>query len=328
MPPLPQLPPLHALRAFHAAARFGRIKDAAEALGLTESAVSHQIKKLEAYLSVRLFERNGPQIRLSDDGQRYFAALDPAFTAIRDATAALRAPAGRNRVSLTLPASLATYWLIPRLDSLEKTCPGIDLELVTTARLIDLRREGVDLAIRYGGGQWPGLTVRPLLGEQIVPVCRPGYVRPDEALDPQSVFTDKRLIVETDLPQRWAEWAAANGLTPPDLAGALRFSTTDQVLRAAERGLGIAIGERAMVDDLLAAGTLVAPFSDAENPILCNASYWLGWPKDGEPTVAARKVMRWLQALAAHPDADGEMPGAADRPKKPTASKPKPQRRR
>ena len=328
MPPLPQLPPLHALRAFHAAARFGRIKDAAEALGLTESAISHQIKKLEAYLSVRLFERNGPHIRLSDDGQRYFAALDPAFTAIRDATAALRAPAGRNRVSLTLPASLATYWLIPRLDSLEKTCPGIDLELVTTARLVDLRREGVDLAIRYGGGQWPGLTVRPLLGEQIVPVCRPGYVRSDEARDPQAVFADKRLIVETDLPQRWAEWAAANGLTPPDLAGALRFSTTDQVLRAAERGLGIAIGERAMVDDLLASGTLVAPFSGAENPILCNASYWLGWPKDGEPTVAARKVTRWLQTLAAHPDAAGEASDVTASGEKPASAKLKPKRRR
>ena len=125
----------------------------------------------------------------------------------------------------TLPASLATYWLIPRLDSLEKACPGIDLELVTTARLIDLRREGVDLAIRYGGGTWPGLDVRPLLGEQIVPVCQPGFVQPAEARDPQAVLADKRLIVETDLPQRWAEWAAANGLTLPDLAGALRFST-------------------------------------------------------------------------------------------------------
>lgn len=326
MPPLPQLPPLHALRAFHAAARFGRVKDAAEALGLTESAISHQIKKLEAYLSVRLFERNGPQIRLSADGQRYFAALDPAFTAIRDATAALRAPAGRNRVSLTLPASLATYWLIPRLDSLEKACPGIDLELVTTARLVDLRREGVDLAIRYGAGNWPGLDVRPLLGEQIVPVCRPGFVPPDEARDPQAVLAGKRLIVETDLPQRWAEWAAANGLTPPDLAGALRFSTTDQVLRAAERGLGIAIGERAMVDDLLATGTLVSPFSGAADPVLKSASYWLGWPKDGEPTVAARKVARWLQSLAMHPD--GDVPDAAARPTKPASLKPKPKRRR
>lgn len=328
MPPLPQLPPLHALRAFHAAARFGRVKDAAEALGLTESAISHQIKKLEAYLSVRLFERNGPQIKLSADGQRYFAALDPAFTAIRDATAALRAPAGRNRVSLTLPASLATYWLIPRLDSLEKACPGIDLELVTTARLVDLRREGVDLAIRYGGGTWPGLDVRPLLGEQIVPVCQPGFVKPAEARDPQAVIADKRLIVETDLPQRWAEWAAANGLTPPDLAGALRFSTTDQVLRAAERGLGIAIGERAMVDDLLAAGSLVAPFSGTSDPVLRGASYWLAWPKDGEPTVAARKVARWLQTLATRPDADGETPEAAERPDKPARTQPKAKRRR
>ncbi len=187
---LPTLPPLHALRAFHAAARFGRIKDAAAALGLTESAVSHQIRKLEAWLSVRLFERNGPHIRLSADGERYFAALDPAFDAIRAATEALRAPAGRNRVSLTLPASLATYWLIPRLDGLEKACPGVDLELVTTTRLVDLRREGVDLAIRYGAGGWPDVEARRLMGEQLVPVCRPGYVAPAEARDPETVDGD------------------------------------------------------------------------------------------------------------------------------------------
>src|SRR5690606_36180789 len=168
----------------------------------TESAVSHQIRKLEAYLSVRLFERNGPQITLSDDGARYYAALDPAFTAIRDATSALRTPAGRNRVSLTLPASLATFWLIPRLDSLEKTCPAIDLELVTTPRLVDLRREGVDLAIRYGNGNWPDLETRQLLGEQLVPVCRPGYVQPKEARDPETVLAGKRLIAQTGYPQR------------------------------------------------------------------------------------------------------------------------------
>ena len=227
-----------------------------------------------------------------------------------------------------MPASLATYWLIPRLDSLEKACPGIDLELVTTARLVDLRREGVDLAIRYGGGQWPGVAVRQLLGEQIVPVCRPGFVQPAEARDPQAVLADKRLIVETDLPQRWAEWAAANGLTPPDLAGALRFSTTDQVLTAAERGLGIAIGERAMVDDLLAAGTLIAPFSGTSDPVLRGASYWLAWPKEGQPTVAARKVARWIETLATRAVADGEAPAAAERPTSTAPEKPNSKRRR
>jgi LysR family glycine cleavage system transcriptional activator len=328
MPPLPQLPPLHALRAFHAAARFGRVKDAAEALGLTESAISHQIKKLEAYLSVRLFERNGPQISLSEDGQRYFAALDPAFTAIRDATAALRAPEGRNRVSLTLPASLATYWLIPRLDSLEKTCPGVDLELVTTPRLVDLRREGVDLAIRYGAGSWPGVETRQLIGEQLVPVCRPGYVQPAEARDPETVLASKRLIVQTGYPQRWTEWAAANGLAVPNLNNALRFSSMDQVLAAAEGGLGIAIGERPMLDDLLAARTLAAPFSSAVDPIVPGASYWLAWPKDGQQTVAARKVARWLENLATRAVAAGEAPAATQRRTAPAPKKPGPKPRR
>jgi LysR family glycine cleavage system transcriptional activator len=319
MPPLPPLPPLHALRAFHAAARFGRIREAAEALGLTESAVSHQIRKLEAYLSIRLFERNGPQIRLSDDGQRYFAAIDPAFGAIRAATEALRAPTGRSRVSLTLPASLATYWLIPRLDTLEKACPGVDLELVTTARLVDLRREGVDLAIRHGAGGWPELTARRLMGEQLVPVCRPGYVASVEARDPATVLASKRLIVNSAYPQHWAEWAAANGLPPPTLAGALRFSETEQILAAAEGGLGLAMGPRPMVDAMLEARALVAPFGGAGG--IGNAAFWLGWPKDAKQTVPARKVARWLETLAMRGIAAEEAVAAPPDPPKPGPKK-------
>lgn len=315
---LPPLPPLHALRAFHATARFGRIKEAADALGLTESAVSHQVRKLEAWLSIRLFDRNGPQIRLNDDGRRFYAAIDPAFDTIRSATDALKTPAGRNRVSITLPASLATYWLIPRLDTLDKACPGVDLELVTTARLVDLRREGVDLAIRHGAGGWPELTARRLMGEQLVPVCRPGYVAPVEARDPATVLANKRLIVNTAYPQHWAEWAAANGLPPPPLAGALRFSETEQILAAAEGGLGLAMGPRPMVDAMLEARSLVAPFGGAGG--IGNAAFWLAWPKDARQTVAARKVARWLETLAMRAVASGDAVPAAEpakAPKKP-----------
>jgi LysR family glycine cleavage system transcriptional activator len=322
MPDLPSLPPLHALRAFHAAARFGRFKDAADALGLSESAISHQVRKLESWLEVRLFERSGPQVRLSADGERYYAAIDPAFAEIRAATQALRAPAGRHRVSLTLPASLATYWLIPRLDGLEQACPGIDLELVTTARLIDLKREGIDLAIRYGGGQWPDVTARCLMGEQLIPVCRPGFVAAVEARDPAATLAAKRLILHTGYPQQWTEWAAANGIEPPPLTGALRFSSTEQILAAAAQGLGIAIGPRPMVDAMLEARTLAAPFGGKSGK--SDACYWLAWPKGTKPTVAAGKVARWLEtqvtravaagdAVAPPPTASGAAPGPARR---------------
>jgi LysR family glycine cleavage system transcriptional activator len=316
MPDLPVLPPLPALRAFHAAARFGRFRDAASALGITESAISHQVRKLEDWLSVRLFERSGPRIRLTPDGERYYAAIDPAFGEIRAATEALRAPAGRNRVSLTLPASLATYWLIPRLDGLEKTCPGIDLELVTTSRLIDLKREGVDLAIRYGGGQWPDVTVRCLMGEQLVPVARPGFVAAVEARDPAGTIAAKRLIMHTGYPQQWIEWSTANGHPPPVLTGALRFSSTEQILAAAAQGLGLAIGARPMVDQMLEARTLVAPFGGPGRD--SEACYWLAWPKDQKPTVAAGKVARWLETQASRAIESGfAAPATAEPTKRP-----------
>jgi len=311
MPDLPALPPLHALRAFHATARFGRVKDAAEALGLTESAVSHQVRKLETYLAVRLFERDGRRLRLTDDGKRYFAALDPAFAAIRAATEALRAPKGRQRVSLTLPASFATFWLIPRLDGLDKACPGVDLELVTTSRLVDLKREGIDLAIRHGGGKWPGVETRCLMGEQLVPVCRPGYVSAAEAKDPAGTLAAKRLIFDPGYPQQWAEWAQANGIEPPSLAGALRFSSEEQIQAAAERGLGIAIGLRPMIDEMLEGGALVAPFGGRSGE--SGACYWLAWPKDAKPTVAAQKVARWLEMAATRAVASGDVAAAPNK---------------
>ena len=165
---LSQLPPLHALRSFHAAARCGRFREAAGALGLSESAVSHQVRKLEDHLGVRLFDRAGNAVRLTLAGQTYFDEIDPAFSRIRRATEALAGPV--CRVSLTLPTSLATLWLIPRLGQLEAALPEINLQMIPSNRVVDLRREQVELGIRYGQGSWSGLNAVRLFGEQAFPV--------------------------------------------------------------------------------------------------------------------------------------------------------------
>jgi LysR family glycine cleavage system transcriptional activator len=289
------LPPLHALRAFHAAAHFGQFREAAAALGLSESAVSHQVRKLETYLGVHLFERAGNRVSLTAAGKAYFDEIDPAFVRVRNATDTLRGPRDRTRVSLTLSGSLATMWLIPRLARLEAAHPDVSLQLTTTVRLCDLRKEQIDLAIRYGTGPWPGLTVQHLLNEQAFPVCTPGFLSVELVERPQEALRRARLIVnDTDM-EEWQSWSLAHGLEPPSLKGAIVLHASDQTLGAAIEGLGLAIGRRPLVDRMLDEGRLIAPFGSAD-PSGC--AYYLVHPEEVELTVAARKVSRWLIEFA------------------------------
>ena len=294
------MPPFPALRAFRAAARHGRFREAAKELGVTESAISHQVRRLEDFLHIQLFERNGPKVRLTDAGMRYFGEVDPAMARIGEATRALMGPAERSRVALTLPPSLAILWLIPKLADFERACPDIDLQLVTTTRLCDLRREQIDLAVRYGRGRWPDVQAAFLMTESAMPVCRPGYIARDDAADLRAVLAAGRLIVSGHHPDEWFEWARAHGIDTPiletALAAALRLESQEQVLAAAEQGLGLAIGRRPLVDERLASGTLVAPFGTPDPS--SDAGYHLCHALAVQPAAAARRVANWLREAA------------------------------
>jgi LysR family glycine cleavage system transcriptional activator len=294
--PRTPLPPFPALRAFHAAAVHGRFRDAALSLGVTESAISHQVRRLEDFLRTALFDRSGPGVRLTAAGRRYLEQIDPAMRQIQAATEAILRPTGRNVVRLTLPPSLAATWLIPQLGAFEREHPGVEVQLVSTTRVLDLKRNQVDLAVRHGKGSWPGVDASFLLDETALPVSAPGYltVRPGE--DPLGVLERARLIVNARFPNEWEEWARARGLAPPALTSAIELEGLEQALQVAESGHGLAIGRRPMVDDRLARGTLVAPFG-AGDPT--GAAYYLCRPSGVAPSAVARRLERWLRGLAA-----------------------------
>jgi LysR family glycine cleavage system transcriptional activator len=291
---LPSLPPLHALKAFDAAARLGRFRDAALALGLSESAISHQIKRLEDYLGVALFARTGNSVTLSEAGRRYFDEIEPAFDKMRRATEAIRGPSDLARVALTLPGTLATFWLIPRLGNLEARHPDISLQLITTTRVVDLRREQIQLGIRYGRAPWPGLQSEHLLDEQAFPVCAPGLIDPAKT-SPAQALRKLRIIVNDTALTEWQDWCAAHGLEPPTGRGAIVLHASDQTLGAALEGLGMAIGRRPLVDRWLDEGRLIAPFGSADRS---GAAYYLVYPEGIELSAPARKVARWLRETA------------------------------
>ena len=285
------LPPFAALRAFHAAATHDRYRDAAESLGVTESAISHQVRRLEEFLRIPLMDRSSGTPKLTETGRRYLAQIEPAMHQIHVATEALLPASGRSTVRLTLSPSLAATWLIPRLGAFERAHPQIDLQLTSTTRVIDLRREQMDLAIRHGKGTWDDVEATLLLEETAMPVCAPGYLDPLPKEPSPEALRDVRIIVNAGIPDEWEEWARAHGFEPPALNDLITLDAAEQALQVAESGHGLAMGRRPVVDSWLERGRLIAPFGGADPT---GAAYYLCRPIATVPTAAGRRFERWL----------------------------------
>ncbi len=294
--PKMMLPPFAALRAFHAAATHDRYRDAAESLGLTESAISHQVRRLEEFLRTPLIDRSGKRPKLTDTGRRYLEQIEPAMRQIHIATEALLPATGRRTVRITLPPSLATMWLIPMLGAFEREFPEIDLQLIATTRVVDLARDQVDLAIRHGKGEWPDVDAVFLLEESAMPVCAPSYVERLPAELSVEMLQDLRIIVSANFPDEWEEWARAHGVDPPAPGDLVTLDAMEQALQVAESGHGLAMGRRPVVDGWLESGRLVAPFGSGDPT---GAAYYLCLPSGVSPTAAGRHLERWLAEAAA-----------------------------
>src|SRR5258708_21135456 len=170
-----QLPPLQTVRAFEAAARLGSFARAADELAVTASAVSHHMKGLESRLHAKLFLRAGRGVALTETGQALHAKLALGLALIEQAFAEAHQRKRWRTLTLSVLPALAVRWLIPRLGDFQRRHPGVDVNLRTTLDLVDLDRDGVDVAIRYGPGGWPGLSQVKLRDEQLFPVCSPAF---------------------------------------------------------------------------------------------------------------------------------------------------------
>lgn len=299
-----RLPPLNALRAFEAAARHLSFTKAAEELGITPSAISHQIRGLEALLGVRLFRRMSRSLMLTDEGQSYLPALRDAFDAIHAATSRLAARKLAGPLTVSLLSSFAVRWLIPRLPRFQASHPEIEVRLSTTPRPVDFRREDVDCAIRHGRGQWPGLAADLLLSENLFPVCSPKLLAGRHPLKAPRDLAHHSLFQVAMRRDDWRIWLNAVGITDIDPDRGPVFESSDLALRAAAEGLGVTIASSALVEDDLKTGRLVVPF-DVRLPT--DSGYYFVAPEDRreQPKVAAFRawlldeVQRDLRPLAA-----------------------------
>jgi LysR family glycine cleavage system transcriptional activator len=294
---LAKLPPLNALRAFEAAARHLSFTRAADELHVTQGAVSHRIRSLEEVLGRPLFRRVGRTVELSEVGEAYLPIVRGAFELLAEGTRRVFGTrAAGDVLTVTLLPSFAMGWLIPRLGRFQEAQPDIEVHLITTARIVDLMREDVDLGIRSGRGDWPGLHADRLFGENLVPVCCPALADDAEPLRRPADLARHTLIHSSADEDDWRIWLAAAGLDGVDPEGGRWFDNTALALAAAYAGLGVAIAPHAYVEDDIAAGWLVTPidftyeFEDA---------FWLVCPEATAERPGIGAFREWIVAEAA-----------------------------
>jgi LysR family glycine cleavage system transcriptional activator len=257
------LPPLLALRAFEAAARHLSFARAATELNLTPSAISHQIRHLEESLGRRLFERRHRGLELSATGRVYFPLVRDAFQRLAEATALIggTGPELHNVLTISCMPSFAMAWLIPRLPAFQGAHPAIEVRLDTSTRLVDFARDGVDVGIRYGAGQWPGVAAEFLFSETLFPVGAPALLAARGGITAPADLARFPLIHILPYIDDWRLWLTAAGATGVDPDRGPRFDHSLAAYKAAEEGLGIAIGRGMLLKESLEAGRLVAPFA-------------------------------------------------------------------
>jgi LysR family transcriptional regulator, glycine cleavage system transcriptional activator len=282
------MPPLTALRAFAAAAESGSFSAAARQLNVTHAAVVQQVRALEDHLGVELAYREGRAIALTAEGGRLARALTEGFGAIATAAAEARVAQGDAALRVTMTPAFATQWLMPRLGAFWAAHPDVPLSLHPDKRVMDLRREGMDLAIRFGAGDWPGVTASFLTVADYVILGAPALLQGRRTID-RTAMAGMPWIVEQDWPEGLALLRGL-GLDPDGLQ-ITAMPNEDLALSAARAGYGLHIEAAALVEEDVASGRLVV----LDHVGADRLAYFMV-TRPGPPRPALRLFMDWLRA--------------------------------
>lgn len=287
---------LNTLKTFEVTARLLSFTKSASYLCVTQAAVSHQIRKLEEHLGLKLFSRVARQVTLTRDGQVLLATLTQAFTSIENTMESLRNGAlGGNHLTLALSPAFSTRWFVSRLSQFWAQHPGFDLKLHHTLQNLDLRHGQVDAAIRWGNGNWPGLVATPLFGTNLSPVCAPDYIKPDHPLRTSRDLGFYTLLHE-DSYEDWHRWMQLDGCDDMDVDSGPIIDDSNALLTAALAGHGIALGRLALLQPELESGKLVRPFA---NEIVSHGQYWLIYDASQSTRPALVALREFLNAQVA-----------------------------
>jgi len=283
------------LQAFELSARTLSFTQAANALNLTQSAISHQIQALEEFLGVKLFERVRKRLQLTCAGEILLLRLTPALDALESAIIeTLSTEPMTSVLRLGVVPSVATHWLIPRLGHFQREHPHITLTLVTRLPF-NFHNNSLDAAINLGNTRWPGAQADWLMDEHMIVVCAP---RIAATLRSPADLPRVPMLQMTFRPHAWHDWLAANGLPLDGTGKGMKFETFSLVLRAAMTGLGVAMVPRLLVEEELADGRLVSPFGPV---VRSPTAYYLVYPPANATLPALQQFRDWLKAQADAP---------------------------
>jgi LysR family transcriptional regulator, glycine cleavage system transcriptional activator len=298
-----RLPPLNSLKAFEAAARHLSFTKAADELHVTPAAISHQIKALEDYCGSPLFRRMTRALALTENGKAALPLLREGFDKLAEGAERLGPDPNAGLLTVSVAPTFCAKWLVPRLDRFRTAHPAFDIRIDASDALASFAADGVDVALRYGQGDYPGLVSECLMGEVVFPVCSPALLDGPEPLRTPADLVHHTLLhvywkMADDKAPSWRMWLKAAGITDVDPERGPRFNVDSLVVQAAIAGHGVALANGALVGDDLAAGRLVRPFPPAkeEPTAFC---YYLVYPEDHARNPKVRAFRDWVMAEAA-----------------------------
>jgi LysR family transcriptional regulator, glycine cleavage system transcriptional activator len=294
-----RLPQLGFIQGFEAAARNLSFTKAAAELFITQSAVSRQVKALEDYLGVTLFERRQRALALTESGHALYRVATDVLERLQAATDQLRASGRSRQLSLTTTTGFASLWLIPRLQRFTSLHPDVDVRISATTAVINLERSLVDLAIRYCRPEdVPERAIR-LFGEEVIVVCGRSLLRDRSHPLKRPHDLKHHVLLHFDYAGAqfldWGTWLTSLGIGDLKPAGALHFSQYEQMIQAAISGQGVALGRQPLVNDLIQSGALAAPFRKS---LVGSRAYFIIESEHGAAKPHVRQFAAWLMEEA------------------------------
>ncbi|MER8506983.1 transcriptional regulator GcvA [Mesorhizobium sp. M0199] len=285
-----KLPPLTTLPSFEAAARLLSFSKAAEELHVTHGAISRAIKNLEDQLGVQLFERGTRSVSLTAVGEPYARAVREVLDQLAAATAAATARYSSSTLNVSTSDGFAGRWLVPRLYRFHRAHGDIDVRVSTSGKLTNFLGDGIDVAVRYGSGNYAGLTSEFLTGEEVFPVCSPKLLEGAHPLrTPQDL--KHHTLIRDSFPIDWATWLASAGVEGVDPQSGITFDSATFAMESAAQGEGVVLGRTMLVAADLAAGRLVRPFGHA---LKSPSSFYLVYPPAAIRQRKVKAFRDWL----------------------------------
>ena len=286
-----RLPPLNSLRMFEASARLTSFVAAADELAVTASAVSHQIKTLEEYLGVSLFNRSKRKVELTGAGEQYLVAVKHALDEIEVATQRLTSNLDTNVVNISVAPNFLIRWLLPRMSKFQELYPDVELQITTSLGLIDFSRSNTDMAVYFGNGDWKDIEMYFLRSLMLVPVCSPVLMRGPHPLKQVGDLKHHTLIYVSSRKHEWDDWLELAGAGFMKPKNSLAVSNGHLATAAALDNLGVALADITLTSREVESGRLVIPF---DIPLDSHKAFYLVYRKHRPLTVGMKAFKEWL----------------------------------